>query len=379
MTGTKKQKMDMSKAIVEAIYSMHPPGRFLKKCPKTGQWKELSKREAADKAAQAMAYAVTRESLKQKRRERRLRSCQFPSFQQQDGVGAASSQNIDQPTQIQSHTANNHLDGGSSSAAGLAARGRRVSSNNNTQSAGELLPGTSNLQQQLLHLQQQSNTTNDFPTPTTSGTNSLNLNNPDGSVQDLAQIQILQLQRQRQMELLLHSTMMRQHPPASLEELTQLLNQMQQQLQQQLLLQHALSQHMQPYPLTSLSASFPPTLSLSSQSAPSSTAPSLSDQRVLQLNERYLTGSQLATNNDLLHNPVQVQPQSNPSNNAHLLSMLSNFQNQSNVGTASGGPGGVLQPQNQLLDSSLINSSNNHLPLQQQQHRQPQHRQAAPR
>jgi hypothetical protein len=174
------------------------------------------------------------------------------------------------------------------------------------------------------------------------------------------------------MELLLHSTMMRQHPPASLEELTQLLNQMQQQLQQQLLLQHALSQHMQPYPLTSLSASFPPTLALS---APSSTAPSLSDQRVLQSNQRYLTGSQLATNNDLLHNPVQVQPQSNPSNNAHLLSILSNLQNQSNVGTASGGPGGVLQPQNHLLDSSLINSSNNHLPLQQQ----PQHRQAAPR
>ena len=374
MTGTKKQKMDMSKAIVKAIYSKEPPGRFLKKCPGTGQWEELSKKEAADKAAQAMAYAVTRESLKQKRRERRLRSCPFPSFQQQDDVGAASSQNIDQPTQIQSHTANNHLDGGSSSAAGLAARGRRVSSNNNTQPAGETLPGTrtgpgtSNLQQQLLQLQQQSNTTTVFPAPTTSGINSLN--NPDGSVQALAQIQILQLQRQRQMELLLHSTLMRQHPPASLEELTQLLNQMQQQLQEQLLLQHALSQHMQPNPLTSLSASasFPPTLSLSAP-APS-TAPSLSDQRVLQSNQHYLTGSQLATNN-ILQNPVQVQSQSNPSNNAYLLSMLSNLQNQSNVGTASGGPGDVLQTQNQLLDSSLSNSWNNHLPLQQQPQHQP--------
>ena len=31
MAGTKKQKMDMSKAIVEAIYSKDPPGRFLKR------------------------------------------------------------------------------------------------------------------------------------------------------------------------------------------------------------------------------------------------------------------------------------------------------------------------------------------------------------
>jgi len=50
--------MMISKAIVEAIYSMQPPGRFLKKCADTGQWRELTRREAADKAAQAMAYAV---------------------------------------------------------------------------------------------------------------------------------------------------------------------------------------------------------------------------------------------------------------------------------------------------------------------------------
>jgi len=60
MTGTKKQKMDISKTIVEAIHSKEPPGRFLKRCPETAQWKELSKRDAADKAAQAMAYAVKR-------------------------------------------------------------------------------------------------------------------------------------------------------------------------------------------------------------------------------------------------------------------------------------------------------------------------------
>eukprot|EP00984_Skeletonema_dohrnii_P004932 scaffold1740_cov150-Skeletonema_dohrnii-CCMP3373.AAC.1 len=49
MAGTKKQKMNMSNTIVEAIYSMKPPGRFLKKCPDTGQWSELSTRDAADR------------------------------------------------------------------------------------------------------------------------------------------------------------------------------------------------------------------------------------------------------------------------------------------------------------------------------------------
>ena len=56
--GTKKQKMMISRTIVDDIYSKEPPGRFLKECPDTGQWIELSRREAADKAAQAMAYAV---------------------------------------------------------------------------------------------------------------------------------------------------------------------------------------------------------------------------------------------------------------------------------------------------------------------------------
>jgi len=93
MTCTKKQKMDMSKSIVAAIYSKEPPGRFLKHCPETGQWNELSKREAADKAALAMAYAVKGEYLKQKRRERRLRSCPLPSFN--EGTASAQTQTSD--------------------------------------------------------------------------------------------------------------------------------------------------------------------------------------------------------------------------------------------------------------------------------------------
>mmetsp|Transcript_1275 Transcript_1275/g.2119 ORF Transcript_1275/g.2119 Transcript_1275/m.2119 type:complete len:362 (-) Transcript_1275:211-1296(-) len=54
----KVRKVAISKAIVEAIYSMEPPGRFLRKCAATGEWQELSKKEALNKAAQAMAYAV---------------------------------------------------------------------------------------------------------------------------------------------------------------------------------------------------------------------------------------------------------------------------------------------------------------------------------
>ena len=58
MSGTKKQKMDMSHAIVAAVYSMNPPGRFLKQCPDTGKWSELSERDAVERAAQAMGYAI---------------------------------------------------------------------------------------------------------------------------------------------------------------------------------------------------------------------------------------------------------------------------------------------------------------------------------
>mmetsp|Transcript_5739 Transcript_5739/g.9407 ORF Transcript_5739/g.9407 Transcript_5739/m.9407 type:complete len:84 (-) Transcript_5739:982-1233(-) len=72
MAGTKKQKMEIAKVIVEAVYSKNPPGRFLKKCSETGQLKELSRRDAADKAAQAMAYLIKGESLKVKRRLRRF-------------------------------------------------------------------------------------------------------------------------------------------------------------------------------------------------------------------------------------------------------------------------------------------------------------------
>eukprot|EP00985_Skeletonema_marinoi_P010237 scaffold4827_cov194-Skeletonema_marinoi.AAC.1 len=86
MAGTKKQKMDISKAIVEAIYSLDPPGRFLKQCPATGQWNELSKRDAADRAAQAMAYAVSGKEKSERRKERRRQSRRSLYLPQDDDV-----------------------------------------------------------------------------------------------------------------------------------------------------------------------------------------------------------------------------------------------------------------------------------------------------
>lgn len=62
--GTKKQKMVISHVLVDTIYSLEPPGRFLK-CDSNTIWRELSRKEASNKAAQAMAYAV-RADLKSK-------------------------------------------------------------------------------------------------------------------------------------------------------------------------------------------------------------------------------------------------------------------------------------------------------------------------
>jgi len=351
--GTKKQKMEISKAIAETIYSKVPPGRFLKKCSDgSGLWKELSKREAADKAAQAMAYIINAESLKLKRRERR-RSLSLPLTQQprqQDDVGASSTQTADQ-SQLKPYATNNHLnDNDSSSVAArrlaAGAGGERVDSKKAQSAADdELLPANSNLQQQLLQLQRQSSTTTN-PPPISAGINLLN--NRDGSQ---VQSQILQMQyhqqqqhQQYQQQLLLQNAAALGNHHTTVE-LTLLLNQAQQQHQQQLQLQQLLSQHgtsqhiMQPHPLTSLSTYLPPTSSLST--------PTLSVS-----NGRYLTGSQPATNN-LLQN---------------MHSRWGNLHTQSNVG-ATTAPQALLQTQTQLMNPGLLNSSTRHLQQQlQQQH-----------
>jgi len=229
MTGTKKQKMDISKAIVEAIHSKEPPGRFLKRCPETAQWKELSKRDAADKAAQAMAYAVNGESMKQKRRERRMRSL-LPLSSSKASAAPTQISDSDRPTQ-------EHLEGSSSVAQrGLAAR--EVAGTNNAESASYGETGNSNVPQQLLpQLQQFSSTT----LRTTSGAPLAA--NQLGLVEVLAQAVQQQRQHYQQQQLLLQLNL-GQHPlgiqqlsPASpLEGLAQLWTQAQHQQQQQLIL-----------------------------------------------------------------------------------------------------------------------------------------------
>jgi len=400
----------MSNAIVEAIYSMEPPGRFLKQCAETGQWKELSKRDAADKTAQAMAYAVSGKEKSKRRRERRRQSRQSLPLPQDDVVGAASSQPIDQPAQQpQLHSPKNNLEGNvastvardvvapSSSVArlGLDVSGSTAAgSNNNAESAendghtdsvaDEMLhvPRNSNLQQQLLQQLQQSSS-NNATLPTTLG-NSIDQNvNQNGLAQLL--LQTLQQQQQQQQQQQLQVQYSCQNPfglqaqtlpqPALHEGLTQLLYQaqQQQQQQQQLILLHRLMNHQN----VLSPASLPTTLS---SPAPSSSAPSLSSQGVLPSNVilpngislNYSLGRQSqSTNNNILQN---LQQQSNPSN-ALLLGMLSNLQNQPNIGTFNAPheaqqhdqlQRSLMLQQNQLLATSLT-ASNQSIRQQQQQ------------
>eukprot|EP00984_Skeletonema_dohrnii_P034734 scaffold33660_cov87-Skeletonema_dohrnii-CCMP3373.AAC.1 len=369
--------MDISNAIVEAIYSMKPPGRFLKKCPNTGQWSELSTRDAADRVAQAMAYAVRGKDKSKRRREERRRSLrssrQKSKNEGDDDVVRKSSQIAHPSTHLQQRAIADQLrDNASSSSSahhGLdTRRGGAVGTSNDMPCASDLLRvlGNSNLQQQLLlqRLQQPSTTTTTLPT---SSVNSIDQNiDQHGLAQLLAQT----IQQQQQQlppqytigqnpigQLLQSQTPLQ---PATLEGLThQLLNQAQQQQhqqQQQLLLQR-LSNQQNVIP----SASLPPTLSL--------TAP-------------FLTGTRSQpepANNHILQN---LQQQSNtPSSNALLLSsVLSSLQQQPNstVGISNAPQGAqqadqlqrsLMLQQNQLLATSvsLGASSNNQLAFQQQQ------------
>lgn len=54
MTSTKKQKMAISRSIVDAVRSMNPPGRFLDKDPDTGLWNDIGDRKAIEKTSQAL-------------------------------------------------------------------------------------------------------------------------------------------------------------------------------------------------------------------------------------------------------------------------------------------------------------------------------------
>jgi len=54
VTSTKRQKMSISRSIVEAVRSMDPVGRFLEKNPSTGLWSDIGDRKAIEKTSQAL-------------------------------------------------------------------------------------------------------------------------------------------------------------------------------------------------------------------------------------------------------------------------------------------------------------------------------------
>jgi hypothetical protein len=54
VTSTKRQKMAISRSIVEAVRSMSPQGRFLEKDLTTNLWSDIGDRKAIEKTSQAL-------------------------------------------------------------------------------------------------------------------------------------------------------------------------------------------------------------------------------------------------------------------------------------------------------------------------------------
>lgn len=54
MTSTKKQKMKISRSIVEAVRSLDPPGRFLEKDQSSSKWFDIGDKKAVEKTSQAL-------------------------------------------------------------------------------------------------------------------------------------------------------------------------------------------------------------------------------------------------------------------------------------------------------------------------------------
>eukprot|EP00985_Skeletonema_marinoi_P012529 scaffold6063_cov191-Skeletonema_marinoi.AAC.2 len=201
--------MVISHAIVDAIYSMEPPGRFLKKCDNNTIWRELSRKEASNKAAQAMAYAV--------RAEIKLKPI-LPS--------AASSQPSSQPAQDQQQIPlyvnfPNERNSESTASASASAASRQWgegkitddddgAGHNNPLGYNELFPDNPSLQQQLLQMQQKHSQSNPASAsfPSNSGLTAQSL----ARAHLLSQAQIQQQQyRQQQQNQLRRQYLMGQH------------------------------------------------------------------------------------------------------------------------------------------------------------------------
>ena len=59
VTSTKRQKMAISRSIVEAVRSLDPPGRFLEKNQETGLWSDIGDKKAIEKVSAFCDLGIT--------------------------------------------------------------------------------------------------------------------------------------------------------------------------------------------------------------------------------------------------------------------------------------------------------------------------------
>ena len=218
--------MAISKSIVEMIYSRDPPGRFLKKCPDTEKWVELSLKEAATRTSQAMAYTV-REMAKHKKKRRSLRllrdrgasaesSTEYNASVENENTGTVSVPSTGAASAL---ILGGELDDGANSTSRLNDASELSGAANNRMSA----PAAS-LQQQILQLQLQQLCASSIPSATTS---SANTGAPlNGLILLLAQAQLQQQQQQQaqlQQQLLLRQ-LLGQLPSSQLTQRSMLQN-----------------------------------------------------------------------------------------------------------------------------------------------------------
>ena len=396
MSGTKKQKMDMSHAIVAAVYSMNPPGRFLKQCPDTGKWSELSERDAVERAAQAMGYAIRdKDDLKRKRDERR-RSPRRSSRQKSSTEGDDGDDDDVAAEALPSLSASapHHLSAVRASSAGDDINNTTIESSTAAQndcsgsglSAADVMGMPLPPSSQLHH---PSNAINHHPTSTNQYLNQWiqEVLAQAAQQQQQPQQQILRNYNLRQNSLgqLPHSqTQTPLQPAAPLDVATHQPVDQAQQLQQLILQQQQWQNQFQQQDiplqnnLNNLQNALPSDLlatllSSLAQSSASLGASPIPNANVASSNYSSTTQSHLAANNiDISH--IQQQQSSNPSTALLLSSVLSNLQYQPNNIDILSAPQGAQQSdqlqqnlmQQQLLAPPLSAASNQYLGQQQQ-------------
>jgi hypothetical protein len=165
--GTKKKKMTIARNIVDDIYSKEPPGRFLKECSDTGQWIELSRREAADKAAQAMAYAVRNANSPKNALKKKRKAPSSPSTT----AGATTATSKQQEGMVKDQSLHSHAILGypGGSVATMSASSAVTASTNNPPPPASI----SSLQQQIFSLPLQQSSTS-LPATSSAPVNSQN-------------------------------------------------------------------------------------------------------------------------------------------------------------------------------------------------------------